>query len=235
MKGKPPAATPTPPAFSPEALAGVFKRMTAGEAGAWQDFVATERPRLFDLSVRMTGQLNRSQESVNEVATVLHPLLAQYQTLSALRVEFYRTLRSFNADIWNADIRLLTHPGGESVRGPGGDGATDNLLRTARPDLREVLLLTQVCRFSVAEVATIMGVSESWVSEALSSFQEPLDKLFAQHQLIPLPVSSAHHTADLSVLIQELRETRLSWAGRHKWVLIALLAIAIVAAYVIMS
>ena len=217
---------PTPDDYSIQALEQAYEPLKAGGARAWANYIAKERPRMFDFSIRMTGQLNRSEEVVTEVASVLASLLGQYPSLSDLRIELYRTLRNFNADIWNADVRLLANP----VEGH----ALEKWLQELLPQDREILLLRRVCLFSDADAAKVLGISENLVREVDRRFEGANTPSFSSFQLFSVPVRSVHKTADLSVLIQDLKESRLGWASRHRFVLSLLLSALLLAAYLVM-
>ena len=180
---------------------------------------------MFDFSIRMTGQLNRSEEVVTEVASSIAPILHQYAALADLRVELFRTLRNFNADIWNADVRLLASPGEGLV--------LEKWLQELLPQDREILLLRRVCLFSDADAAKVLGISENLVRDVDRRFEGGNCPSFSSFQLFNIPVRSVHKTADLSVLIQDLKESRLGWASRHRFALLLLISALILAAYLI--
>lgn len=212
--------------FSIRALQQAFEQLRGGGARAWSDYIAKERPRMFDFSIRMTGQLNRSEEVVAEVASSMAPILTQYIALSDLRIELYRTLRNFNADIWNADVRLLAN----QVEGH----VLEKWLQELLPQDREILLLRRVCLFSDEDAAKVLGVSENLVRDVDRRFEGGNTPSFSSFQLFSIPVRSVHKTADLSVLIQDLKESRLGWASRHRFVLSLLVSALLLAAYLVM-
>ena len=85
-----------------------FSRFKSGHASALYDLLESERPFLYDYLMRMTSQVSRSADSINEVYESLsEEVISVIESARDLRLVLYTTARRFNSDIWNAETSRL--------------------------------------------------------------------------------------------------------------------------------
>ncbi len=100
-----------------------FKRIKNGDSAALYDILEGERGKLYDYMMRMTGQVSRSGDTIDEVYQSLGgEALELIDSLTELRVCLYTTARKFSGDIWNADTAKLVNPLLEERTAKSGHG-----------------------------------------------------------------------------------------------------------------
>lgn len=204
----------------------------------WSAFFEQQKAELFDYLTRMTGQMSRAMDTLAEIQTVMGSSSDLTLDKILLREAVFTTARSFNADIWNAETSQLSTGG--TRHGPEFEASKElegALQRLAGPE-REALLLLGRLRFNEVQASRIMGISETQfqsvlttgiqgMKTALAGKPSALSFVFSEHSrhewvllvaavkgFTPLELSR-HRTADLSEIMQELRESRLGWVSKR--------------------
>jgi DNA-directed RNA polymerase specialized sigma24 family protein len=209
----------------------LYRKFRGGDGGALVELLEGEREALYDYLLRLTGQMSRSYETIDEVFVALSDeTVGTLDTYAELRTCLFVTARRFNADIWNADTaRLREAELGESV----GDEdelrralqIVDRALRTLPGVEREAALLVGRLGFSRPEAAEIMSLSDTEVELREATGYQHIDAAlladtspgdtppdgFTAAQLIArlprhtLPPRSSQRTIDLSMVMQGIK------------------------------
>ncbi len=191
-----------------------FRRVKSKSGGSLFDLFEAERLDLYDYLLRMTGQVSRSDDTVDEVFQAFtEEMLESITSYQELRVSLYVTARKFNADIWGDDTSKLANQslesldGSEKTEGWQKFGETDVRLRSLPSKQREVLLLRERCHFSQGEISEITGMTESLVGEQLGLAIKiipnlELVKMMPHH---PLPEKSRLETQNLSIVMRGIK------------------------------
>lgn len=221
------------------------------EAAEWSSIFESLKGSIFDYLLRMTGQINRSMETLAELQAVMAGSMGQYATRELLRQALFTTARSFNADIWNAGTSMLSNSAYGSAKDLGDRRDVEMTFQSLPGSQREILLLLGRFGFAAEQAAKIMDISPEMVDvgkfSALRGMAVGLagkdtglaflesapdgdwEKVVGSLLSFEPPASSGQRTADLSVLIQDLQDSRFSWARRHP-VLTGVLVVALILA-----
>jgi len=201
------------------------------------ELLDTERHPLYDYLMRMTGQVSRSADTVDEVyLTLTEEVLETIDSAAELRVVMYTTARKFNADIWNADTSKLANLALETPSN------LDRVLRSLPGREREVTILRSRARFTSAAVAEIMGIqaseADSLYTKALSTLQQeggPLEgevasalQKMASH---PVPERSSQRTMNLSMVMQGIKTKPVGLRSPARIAFVVLVIVAAVLWY----
>lgn len=175
-------ATPERPILIPSHQKDkLYRKYKSGDTRALYDLLEAERVVLYDYALRMTGQVSRSIDAIDDAYQGLtDEILDNTPSVLELRVAVYTMVRKFNADIWNADTQKLTNAvldvpseakldpkdkakrlaADKLARQHAAYKALDRSLR-ARPGAeREAVILRTRCRFEFRDVAAVMGLDE---------------------------------------------------------------------------
>ncbi len=206
----------------------LFKKVRGGDAGSMADLLEGERLGLYDYLLRMTGQISRSADTIDEVFQSLsEDSLEAVEQYSELKVVLFVTARKFNADIWNADTARLSNAALEiperaatmdekSLRERQAQALLDRTLRSMAGLEREVVCLTVRELFDASEISEIMGLPEHEVESRLASGMTRLEAEYApaggraQAALVklpghPMPPRSSQATVNLSMVMQGIK------------------------------
>ena len=204
-----------------------FKRFKSGDSHAIYAFFDGERIYLYDFLMRMTGQISRSSESVNEVyESLTTEILASIDSARELRLVLFATARRFSSDIWNAETSRLINAG-LSVVGEAKPGAADPQIQRIAPLLdkalrclpgpeREVVWLQLLGDFTSEEVAQIVGLDEHAVESLylrglgaidaeIGESCGPAQTTLAMLPLHPLPAALSNATVNLSMVMAGIK------------------------------
>jgi DNA-directed RNA polymerase specialized sigma24 family protein len=227
----------------------LFKRFRSGDGAALIDLLERERPLLYDYLMRMTGQVSRSFDSVDEVyqSYLEGDAKTTIDDLEELRICLYQTGRKFNADIWNADTARLRNTAIEAGT-DGGDGAADDdsaafqaldlSLRSLRGAEREIVLLRSRCDFEFAAAGEIMGLGED-AAESLfykgmqridadcSGVVERPEQMLTKLPSHPPPEHSAQATMNLSVMMHDIKAKPVGLWSPFRIALVVAVALAL--------
>lgn len=125
-----------------------------GDEEALKTLLERERPLLYDYLMRMTGQMQRSLDTVDEVFLTMNAKVIQDVGKAAdLRAKLIKTVRKFSLDIWNADTGVLENAGvlamteasnrrGKTAPTTASQKSFDRAFRSLPGPEREVLWLT---------------------------------------------------------------------------------------------
>lgn len=206
----------------------LYRSFKKGEGGALVELLENERPSLYDYLMRMTGQVQKSCDTIEEVFLSLNEgVLSELQTFEDLRLLLYTTARKFNADIWNADTSLLENAAiGDELKGqPIDEDALldvkfqqdlDRGLRMLKPFERETAYLRLAVGMAFSDIADVLGHPqqsiESAYNQAITSIEEKTQRgreevedglhRIARH---PVPPRSSHATVNLSMVMEGIK------------------------------
>lgn len=206
----------------------LFRKILAGEVGALIDFVDGERLSLYDYLLRMTGQVNRSIDCIDDAIQGLHEdAIATLQSASQLRILLYITARRLVSDIWNADTHSLNNASLDllSTNNSNDETATrqtlsfralDKAFRNLSGGEREAVTLRHRCGFDFAEISEIMECPAD-VSEQL--YLSGMQRIDAECSGIvigpeasiermpghPLPERTSQATINLSMVMEGIK------------------------------
>lgn len=238
----------------------LFKEWQAGNAGALERLFIIEKPLLYDFLLRMTGQVDRAWDTIDEVEQVVGASNDEAPTLEDLRISIYRTARNFCADVWNADTARMMN---ESLDPKSTEAKIavdeyqriepkllaefqhlDQVVRTLPGEDREVILLKIRGDFSDDATGDIMGLDATSVR---SRFGRGLDLIrsrcdgkvsrfefrLVELPLHPTPTETMQGSTNLSVLIQDLKESRKPRTGLLGSLVGTLLVLGLVGALIV--
>ena len=204
-----------------------FKRFKSGDSHAIYAVLDGERLHLYDFLMRMTGQISRSSEIINEVYESLSTeILESIDSAHELRLVLFATARRFSSDIWNAETSRLINAGLNSV-GETKPSAADTQIQRIAPLLdkalrclpgpeREVVWLHILRGFSSEDVAHIVGLDEHAVESlylrGLGAIDAEIGEAFGPAQtalanlpLHPLPAALSNATVNLSMVMAGIK------------------------------
>lgn len=202
----------------------LFARYKSGRTEALSALLDQERECFFDYLMRMTGQISRSADSIDEIyQALLEADGTPVEEWPEFRALFYQTGRKFNADIWNANTERLENSALDDLKGQAKQEATalDLALRRLPGAEREVIVLNVICDFSVDHTARVMGqTSESvdnLILKALSRIDADCSGVVQQPEIKlknldrhPTPVRSMMATVDLGETVGGMRGQSLA-------------------------
>lgn len=206
----------------------LFRSFKKGDSGAFLELLENERPSLYDYLMRMTGQVQKSCDTIEEVYLSLNEgVLSEMQSFEDLRVLLYSTARKFNADIWNADTTRLENAAiGDSMQGKAVSADAlehiktqqdlDRALRGLKPFDREVAYLRLAVGIAFSDIADILGNPVHAVEGAYDAAMAALERETQQsrddieerlHGLTrhPMPPRTSHATVNLSMVMEGIK------------------------------
>jgi DNA-directed RNA polymerase specialized sigma24 family protein len=206
----------------------LFRKFRSGEASALVEILESERQSLYDYMMRMTGQVQKSAETIEEVYVSLNEgVLAELQTYEDLRLLLYTTTRKFSADIWNANTSMLENSGilpQEESDPLGVHGLRelkfqqdlDRAIRGLKPFEREVVYLRLVVGMAFSEVSDVVGNSQDEVENGYASAFKVLTVSIGKSQdevedglhrisKHPMPPLSSPATVNLSMVMEGIK------------------------------
>jgi DNA-directed RNA polymerase specialized sigma24 family protein len=216
--------------YRPADLEKNFKAFKAGDFEALDLILNSEKDRLFDYVMRMTGQLSRSAATTEEVIGVVTPVADREETLQELLVLLYKTARNFTIEIWNADTSRLensvyaTVAGGKPVKNAEDLLALEHVVRSLPAKQREILLLRERFGFSPDEIAELTGYATGDVEEifaqalgiteaALPGFADRVPELMTKILGFQMPEDASVVTQNLSMVFKDLKKSSRSTPG----------------------
>lgn len=231
--------------FRPETFSKNFADFKAGDRDGLVAILQSEKDRLFDYLMRMTGQVARSQDISEETVAVVEDHAAGVETLEELLVLIYKTGRNFSQDIWNADTSKLEN-GSYNLQTSKDQLPLVQLevvLRSIPPEQREILLLRERYGFTFDEVAEISVTSSveveglfarclGQIEAQLPEYADDVPGFFCRLHLFPRPAADGHETQNLSHLMSDFRRTSAMSDTRGKWLRRAVWIVVIVVIYI---
>lgn len=231
----------------------LFRKFRGGETSALVEILESERHSLYDYMMRMTGQVQKSSETIEEVYVSLNEnVLTELQTYEDLRLLLYTTTRKFSADVWNANTSMLENSGIlENVDSDplGEEGLSqlkfqqdlDRGLRALKPFEREVVYLRLVVGVAFSEISDVVGNSQDAVENGYASAVKVLSESIGKnqdeiedglHRLCkhPMPPRTSPATVNLSMVMEGIK-TKPSGVWSIKRTVFLLVFAALVASY----
>ena len=212
--------------YRPSSLKQNYLDYKSGDFDALNTIFASERLRLFDFLIRMTGQQTKSLDTVDEAILAVGPALDLEDSLQELLVLLYKTARNFTIENWNSDTSRLENSA-YSQHGVPADRNTpilvslEHVVRRLHPKQREVFLLHERFGFSPDEVAEIVGNSVGDVEElfagalsaadaAMPGNAERIPEFMTLLKSFPIPDSEVVDTQNLSLVFKNLKKSSKS-------------------------
>jgi DNA-directed RNA polymerase specialized sigma24 family protein len=233
------------PEGNPKAL---LTKAQKGDVRALETLLGRERALLYDYLMRMTGQVQRASDTVDEVFMTMSPrVLKDVGDSDQLRSKLINTVRKFSVDIWNADTSLLENaafPILEKKAEPASDISELSIYETFERAFRvlpgperEVLWLMWNAGWdseAIAE-ATFRKPSEvdTLKNQGVRSLQAFSSKLAFQTVqglgglLVPHPfiAQASVRTTELSQVMRGIRTRPEGLVHWSRWILIGVLII----------
>jgi DNA-directed RNA polymerase specialized sigma24 family protein len=224
--------------YRPAILEKQFKSFKDGQMEVIEEILASERERLFDYLIRMTGQLSKSMDTSIEASNVVGAVADHEESLQELLVVLYKTARNFAIDAWNADTSKLENIAYESEKSAEKKLimiSLEHVLRSLAPKQREILLLherygfapDEICEitsFSMSDVEETFALTLGIVESAMSGNSNSVPELMTKLQVFPLPESNSDTTQNLSLVFKNLkkssRRTPSAWLRLLLWILL---------------
>lgn len=224
-----------------------FRAFQSGKTDGLAQFLAEERPRLFDYVMRMTAHLAKASETVSETLDSVEPVADSVDSSDELMVMIYKTARNFAIESWNVDTSKLENSVYDLNTNVSKDHSImlslEQSIRTLPPFQREVLLLIERFWFAPEEVAEIMGIASSDVEMFLAQAQSAVEghveeiqgnlhEIMGRLKAFVEPETDSMQTQNLSLIMNDFRKTDKLGIGRSKWfwlTLVILLAGAAIA------
>jgi DNA-directed RNA polymerase specialized sigma24 family protein len=216
--------------FRPNELEALFKSFKKGDTDALDAIFASEKVRLFDYLMRMTGQLSKSNATAEEATNSVAAVIDREESLQEVLVILYKTARNFTIEVWNAETSRLENSAYLAAMNGKGDRSTstlialENVVRSLPPKQREILLLHERLGFSTDEVAEITGFDTSDVEElfaqalgiaeaAMAGDAEKVPELLTKLLAFEVPEESTMATQNLSMVFKDLKKSSRSTPG----------------------
>jgi DNA-directed RNA polymerase specialized sigma24 family protein len=231
--------------YRPADLDRQFKAFKSGDFEALDVILNSEKDRLFDYVMRMTGQLSRSMATTEEVIGVVTPVADREETLQELLVLLYKTARNFTIEIWNADTSRLensaytANEAGKSAKNSEDFLALEHVVRSLPPKQREILLLRERFGFSPDEIAELTGYAIGDVEEifaqalgiteaALPGMADRVPELMTKLLRFEMPEDTTMATQNLSMVFKDLKKSSRPTPGGWVKLIIRLLMVGVV-------
>ena len=237
--------------YRPQELQALFKKFKDGDSDALDAIVGSEREWLFDYLMRMTGQVSRSMEVMQEATSGVLPVADQEDDLGDFLVLFYRTARSFAMEAWNAETSKLENAAYSMPDEGLGEKRlaqlveVERVVRSLPAKQREVVLLNNRYGFSVDDVADITSYVDEDVKEyleqahnvlmaALSKSTDKVADSLLEMKSFPIPEEGNDGTQNLSVVVRDLKKSSKSAPGGILRLLTGILLLVLLA-YLILN
>ncbi len=205
----------------------LYRRVKSGDGRALPEILEAERPELFDFLLRMTGQVSKSTETVDEVFQSLNEdALDATGSYIDLRLMLFSTARRFTTDVWNAETPRLVNAaleGGSDVDQPTDKvqrersfyRPLDKSLRGLPGREREVVLLRARGGFDWDEIAQVMGIGSTLIERTFVDGIARIERecpgvvgaeaALAKLPAHPEPMRSSQRTINLSMVMQGIK------------------------------
>lgn len=231
--------------YRPPELEKQFRAFKSGNFDALDAVLDSERERLFDFLMRMTGQVSKSADTASEAIQAVRPVAENEESLEEFLVLLYRTARNFTIEIWNADTSRLENAAYESkLQGkPRKDiphlVALEHIIRSLPPKQREILILherygfspdeiAEITNFGVPEVEEIFAQALGVTEAAMTDHSERVPELMTKLHPFPEPEDCSQQTQNLSLVFKNLKKSSRAPSGAWWKLLVGLSLIALI-------
>lgn len=210
---------PPPPTITPETINQNFKVDTK-----LQEMLKSEQENLYDYSMRMSGNVLRSKEAVEQSIKIILQRFDTKTPYPIVRKNLFKTIRAFSQDMWNADTSNLTNQAfsgwdvKEEVFTKQEGESLDRFIHRLPATEREIVLLKSRYFFIFSDIEEIIeqsepvqGTFEKAVKDLSSLVSKPSEATSAIISKIPnyeLPPETKFHTQALSNLMLDLNNRK---------------------------
>lgn len=196
----------------------LFQKVLNEDADSVVDLLELERPLVYDYLLRMTGQVSRSEESIEELYRVISPQAQQYETWPEFKFLIYSTARSFNSDIWNAETNFLVNSALDRIdKDQDKFKIVDDFVKQLPGAKREILIGVFLYGFTVEQLSKLVRRPLQKVSEegndllgqlanALRVKPDDVSTFFQTLPLHPIVSVKSHSTVALSQVMEKMEE-----------------------------
>jgi DNA-directed RNA polymerase specialized sigma24 family protein len=211
-----------------EFLESLFEKAVKGHKKSLDQLLEEEKPLFFDYALRMTGDITRSLDAVQESLNAIDVTsLNLYKTYFVFRQAVLQNIRKRGQSLWHSDTSRLEN--GFYLQNTNAD--TENLKDFRAPEPlkirdfereyhtlsgwgREALWLKARLDASLDQVAQVMDIKPSEVEKHLvhalfrlenHSYGHDPESLVSQLPLHPLPSPVSNVTMDLSMVMQGIK------------------------------
>jgi DNA-directed RNA polymerase specialized sigma24 family protein len=234
--------------YRPAELEKQFKVFKDGQMDLLEEILTSERERLFDFLMRMTGQVSKSVDTSIEASNVVGAVADNEESFQDFLIILYKTARNFAIDAWNADTSKLENAAyrvGQPENAKSNEKQTvllislEHILRSLSPKQREILLLHERYGFAPDEVAEITGFGMSDVeevfSQALSIVESAMPgnagsvpELMTKLRIFPVPEDDGETTQNLSLVFKNLKKSSKGAPSAWLRLMFAILALGLI-------
>jgi DNA-directed RNA polymerase specialized sigma24 family protein len=209
----------------------LFERALKGSQGALEELVEKEKPILFDYALRMTGEINRSWEAIQEQVNSLNAShLGQCGNSFVFRQALLMGLRNQLQSIWHRDTSRLENaaylaqmnPDTENLKSINSNETSiardfDREFHHLPGQEREALWLKARLQATPEEIVQVMSVKIQEVERSLvaalfrlenKSYGCDPESLVARLPFHPMPAPMTQVTMELSQVMQGIRKSQ---------------------------
>jgi RNA polymerase sigma-70 factor, ECF subfamily len=164
--------------------AGVVRAAAAGDARAFERLVRECQVPIRRYLRHLVGDAALADDLTQDVLVKVHAQLHTYRFESRFMTWVFRVARNTALDHRRADMRRRKREERVAATGATHDPTVAPEIGLAiaslSADLREALLLVEICGFSYAEVADLLGVPEGTAKSRVHRAREGVAKWFSQ-------------------------------------------------------
>jgi len=196
----------------------IYLQILKEDPGSIVELLELERPYLYDYLLRMTGQVVRSEESLEELYRVTPPQAPHYENWMDFKALLYGTARNFNSDIWNADTTNLENSGLKNLGKKENIYKTmDEFIKRLGGEHREILLclfkygfelepLAQMLRRNTEVLSGQGSEMLAYIAQGMGISQSAVKKNLFDLPLHPPATTRSHNTIALSQVMEKMEE-----------------------------
>lgn len=229
----------------------LFRKFRQGDMQAFADLIQAERPLLYDYLMRMTGEVSRSLDTIDEVVqTLSEDAVEELRDPLAFRLLLFSNARRAAAGAWNAETPRLLNASLEQpphqdknedhyIKEYQAFRALDKALRNLPGREREVVILRSRGSLEFEHIADMLNTS---ADEAEGIFLSGMQKIDAECSGLvvgpeaalqrmpghPLPDRGSQATINLSMVMEGIKTRPVGLRSPLKIAMFAALVLLIV-------